>query len=244
MKKKDNTTNYRKTTTERLNNVVDYIMFKYKIKTKTAFSKLIDISQPNLSAALNGSEKYQTEGLFRKINNVYSEINHNWLLTGEGSMLNDSNEYIETEAILKNKVEIPYYNVDFSGGWKSENLFTTHQPSFFITNPEFTRAEFACNLVGNSISRRIPHNAIIGLKEIKEWKVYFPTNEIYAVVMKNELRTVKIVKRSANKDFLTLIPDPLDIYNQTGYEPEEVPIDFIEKFFQVVAWGQFEKLAM
>lgn len=144
----------------------------------------------------------------------------------------------------KNKVEIPYYNVDFSGGWKSENLFTTHQPSFFITNPEFTRAEFACNLVGNSISRRIPHNAIIGLKEIKEWKVYFPTNEIYAVVMKNELRTVKIVKRSANKDFLTLIPDPLDIYNQTGYEPEEVPIDFIEKFFQVVAWGQFEKLAM
>lgn len=146
--------------------------------------------------------------------------------------------------VSKNKVEIPYYNVDFSGGWKSEDLFTTHQPSFFITNPEFTRAEFACNLVGNSISRRIPHNAIIGLKEIKEWKVYFPTNEIYAVVMKNELRTVKIVKRSANKDFLILIPDPLDIYNQTGYEPEEVPIDFIEKFFQVVAWGQFEKLAM
>ncbi|MDM1547421.1 helix-turn-helix transcriptional regulator [Empedobacter falsenii] len=146
--------------------------------------------------------------------------------------------------VSKNKVEIPYYNVDFSGGWKSEDLFTTHQPSFFITNPEFTRAEFACNLIGNSISRRIPHNAIIGLKEIKEWKVYFPTNEIYAVVMKNELRTVKIVKRSANKDFLILIPDPLDIYNQTGYEPEEVPIDFIEKFFQVVAWGQFEKLAM
>lgn len=155
------------------------------------------------------------------------------------SKVNDSQDIAP-----KNKVEIPYYNVDFSGGWKSENLFTTHQPSFFITNPEFTRAEFACNLVGNSISRRIPHNAIIGLKEIKEWKVYFPTNEIYAVVMKNELRTVKIVKRSANKDFLTLIPDPLDIYNQTGYEPEEVPIDFIEKFFQVVAWGQFEKLAM
>lgn len=151
----------------------------------------------------------------------------------------------ESQTIVsKNKVEIPYYNVDFSGGWKSEDLFTTYQPSFFITNPEFTRAEFACNLIGNSISRRIPHNAIIGLKEIKEWKVYFPTNEIYAVVMKNELRTVKIVKRSANKDFLTLIPDPLDIYNQTGYEPEEVPIDFIEKFFQVVAWGQFEKLAM
>lgn len=158
-----------------------------------------------------------------------------------------TNEIIENQAVqvsaLANRVEVPYYDVDFSGGWQSEDLFSTEQPSFFITNPEFDRSEFACNLIGNSISRRIPHNAIIGLKEIKEWKVYFPTNEIYAVVMKNELRTVKIVKRHADKKNLILIPDPLDIYNQTGYEPEEVPIDFISKFFQVIAWGQFEKLA-
>ncbi|MGV0921856.1 S24 family peptidase [Empedobacter falsenii] len=244
MKEKENTIIYSNQITERLNSVVDYIMYKYKIKTKTALAKSLEIPQPNLSAALNGTEKYQTEGFFKKISEKYNEINHNWILTAENSMLNNSNESTETEVIPKIKTEIPYYNVDFSGGWKSEDLFSTHQPSFFITNPEFTRAEFACNLIGNSISRRIPHNAIIGLKEIKEWKVYFPTNEIYAVVMKNELRTVKIVKRSANKDFLILIPDPLDIYNQTGYEPEEVPIDFIEKFFQVVAWGQFEKLAM
>ncbi|WP_313636280.1 hypothetical protein [Empedobacter sp.] len=201
------------------------------------------IKSSQISHIKSGRNQPSSE-LIDRLLSFFPDINRVWLLTGEGSMLNNSNEYSEAEVVTKNKVEIPYYNVDFSGGWKSENLFTTHQPSFFITNPEFTRAEFACNLVGNSISRRIPHNAIIGLKEIKEWKVYFPTNEIYAVVMKNELRTVKIVKRSANKDFLTLIPDPLDIYNQTGYEPEEVPIDFIEKFFQVVAWGQFEKLAM
>ena len=43
MKEKDNTTNYSKTTTERLNNVVDYIMFKYKIKTKTKIIILVSL---------------------------------------------------------------------------------------------------------------------------------------------------------------------------------------------------------
>lgn len=199
------------------------------------FAKKLDVHYRTVQKWESG----ETEISSKNEKHILSTFLENVNISDNFSKVNDSQDIAP-----KNKVEIPYYNVDFSGGWKSENLFTTHQPSFFITNPEFTRAEFACNLVGNSISRRIPHNAIIGLKEIKEWKVYFPTNEIYAVVMKNELRTVKIVKRSANKDFLTLIPDPLDIYNQTGYEPEEVPIDFIEKFFQVVAWGQFEKLAM
>ncbi|MFV0189117.1 helix-turn-helix domain-containing protein [Empedobacter falsenii] len=199
------------------------------------FAKKLDVHYRTVQKWESGETEISSKNEKHILSTFLEDIN----ISDNFSKVNDSQDITP-----KNKVEIPYYNVDFSGGWKSENLFTTHQPSFFITNPEFTRAEFACNLVGNSISRRIPHNAIIGLKEIKEWKVYFPTNEIYAVVMKNELRTVKIVKRSANKDFLTLIPDPLDIYNQTGYEPEEVPIDFIEKFFQVVAWGQFEKLAM
>ena len=199
------------------------------------FAKKLDVHYRTVQKWESGETEISSKNEKHILSTFLEDIN----ISDNFSKVNNSQDIAP-----KNKVEIPYYNVDFSGGWKSENLFTTHQPSFFITNPEFTRAEFACNLVGNSISRRIPHNAIIGLKEIKEWKVYFPTNEIYAVVMKNELRTVKIVKRSANKDFLTLIPDPLDIYNQTGYEPEEVPIDFIEKFFQVVAWGQFEKLAM
>jgi len=89
---------------------------------------------------------------------------------------------------------VPYYDVDFAGGWNSEELFANHLPTFSITSPDFKKAEFACNLIGNSISRRIPHRAIIGLKEIHDWEIYFPTNELYAVLMKNELCTVKVVK--------------------------------------------------
>lgn len=183
--------------------------------------------------------------LIEKLLLFFPDVNKVWLLTGNGSMLNEINEEKEniSDTTIINNIEVPYYDVDFSGGWQSENLFTTHRPSFFITNPEFDKAEFACNLVGNSISRVIPNGAIIGLKEIKDWDIYFPGNEVYAVVMKNKLRTVKIIKKSSDKKHLILIPSPLDEHNKTGYEPEEVPIDFVDKFFQVVAWGQFEKLA-
>lgn len=145
---------------------------------------------------------------------------------------------------LDTKKGVPYYDIDYAGGWSSDELFSDQLPSFYITSPDFEKAEFACNLIGQSISRRIPHRAVIGLRQINDWETYFPTNEVYAVLMKNDLRTVKIVKRSNREGFLTLIPDPLPEYNQTVYENEEVPVNFIAKMFQIVAWAQFERVAM
>lgn len=142
------------------------------------------------------------------------------------------------------KEGVPYYDMDFAGGWDSEEVFANQTPSFYITSPDFTKAEFACNLIGNSISNRIPSGAVIGLREIFDWQTYFPTNELYGVLTKNDLRTVKIVKRSKKEGYLELIPDPKQIHNQTEYEMEEIPINFITKFFQVVAWAQFERVAM
>lgn len=155
---------------------------------------------------------------------------------------NESSESIPK--VVNNNVSVPYYDVDFAGGWDSDEMFSNQLPAFYITSPDFAKAEFSCNLVGNSISNRIPSGAIIGLREIFNWQTYFPTNELYGVLTKNDLRTVKIVKRSKTKGFLTLMPDPLAKFNHTGYEPEEIPIEFVARFYQVVAWACFEKVAM
>ena len=56
---------------------------------------------------------------------------------------------------MSKDVLVPYYDVDFAGGWSSEELFSQHKPSFFITIPDFKRAELACILIGISISQRI-----------------------------------------------------------------------------------------
>jgi hypothetical protein len=141
-------------------------------------------------------------------------------------------------------VKVPYYDVDFAGGWSTEELFSQSKPSFIISSPDFDRADFACNLIGNSISRRIRSGSVIGLKRIEDWQTYFPTNELYGVITKNQIRTVKIVKRSKQKGFLELIPDPLPELNNPPYEPELIPMAYVVEFYQVVAWAFFERIAM
>lgn len=189
--------------------------------------------ETRLSSILNGHVK-APRGLEKK------------LIALDPDIVKDYEEHLKTLPKESKSLSkgTPYYDVAFSGGWESGELFTTSKPAFYITSPDFERAEFACNLYGQSISRRIPNGAVIGLRKIEEWQMYFPTNELYAVVMKNDLRTVKIVKRSRDKKQLILLPDPLPEYNQTQYEPEEVDINFVSGFFQVVAWAQFEKIAM
>lgn len=144
---------------------------------------------------------------------------------------------------MSKDVLVPYYDVDFAGGWSSEELFAQHKPSFFITIPDFKRAELACNLIGNSISQRIKSGSIIGLRKVEDWQTYFPTNEVYAVVMRNNLRTVKLVRRAEEKGFIELVPAPLPEYNDPPYQTEVVPQDYIIEFYQVVATAIVERIA-
>lgn len=208
-----------------------------------------EITESKLTHIRSGRNEPSKEIILALLNK-FPDINSSWLLTGEGNMLvgNDSmtsNEIATTETnIIESKINVPYYDVDFAGGWDSEEISLNQKPAFYITSPDFSKAQFACNLVGNSISNRIPSGAVIGLREIFDWQTYFPTNELYGVLTNNDLRTVKIVKRSKKEGFLLLVPDPKEQYNQTGYESEEIPINFITKFYQIVAWAQFEKVAM
>ena len=144
---------------------------------------------------------------------------------------------------MSKDVLVPYYDVDFAGGWNSDELFTQHKPSFFITIPDFKRAELACNLIGNSISQRIKSGSIIGLRKVNDWQTYFPTNEVYAVVMRNNLRTVKLARRAKEKGFIELVPAPLPEYNDPPYQTETVPQDYIVEFYQVVATAIVERIA-
>lgn len=249
MKEKEHNTKYIGIT-NRLNEAIGYLKGKKETKTQKSIANKLEIDGGNLSKAISGNESYLTEPFLRRFADVF-ELNTNWLLNGEGSMLlNISKDIIDKneQQLLPpsgSKVKVPYYDVDFSGGWSSDEVFSMAPPSFYITSPNFERAEFACNLSGNSISQIIPSGSVVGFKEIFNWQTYFLTNELYGIVTKNDLRTVKLVKRSKeNKNNLVLIPCPLIEYDKAGYESEEIPMDFVARFYQVIAWAKFERLVM
>lgn len=73
---------------DRLCKVFDYLVFRGKVKTRQEFAEAVGINKTNLSSAMNGNEKYLSDSLFIKVNSVYDNINLQWLLTGDGEMLN------------------------------------------------------------------------------------------------------------------------------------------------------------
>lgn len=147
----------------------------------------------------------------------------------------------EVKHILK---ETPFYDVDFYSGFKSIFNDQTIQPSFFFYHPDFLKAEFAVKNSGKSMGEVLSGNDIIGLRQIHNWKDYFPQGEIYAVVTSNDLRTVKYVRRDPANEKLVLIPRPKEEDKFLFPEFEEVSIEMVIAIFQVVASLDSRKLAM
>lgn len=200
--------------------------------------ELTNLPLKTLKAYDNGSKEMPDdileafENLFERIENEYNEREED----------NTSIPVLITDDMVSN-VKVPFYEVDFAGGFTSPEMFSEVKPSFVISSPSFSGADFACVLTGNSMSRRIKNGSVIGLKKINEWWEYFPTNEIYAIVTKNGLRTVKIVKRSSESGYIDLIPDPLPEYNNPPYETETIRMEYVIGFYQVVAHAFFERMS-
>lgn len=200
--------------------------------------ELTNLPMKTLKAYDNGSKEMPDdileafENLFERIENEYNEREEE----------NTAIPVLITDDMVSN-VKVPFYEVDFAGGFTSPEMFSEVKPSFVISSPSFSGADFACVLTGNSMSRRIKNGSVIGLKKINEWWEYFPTNEIYAIVTKNGLRTVKIVKRSSESGYIDLIPDPLPEYNNPPYETETIRMEYIIGFYQVVAHAFFERMS-
>lgn len=200
--------------------------------------ELTNLPMKKLKAYDNGDEDVPDdileafENLFQRIENEYNDSEEQ----------DDTLPVLITDEMVSN-VKVPFYEVDFTGGFTSPEMFSEVKPSFVISSPSFAGADFACVLIGNSMSRRIKNGSVIGLKKIEDWWEYFPTNEIYAVVTKNWLRTVKIVKRSKKEGYIDLIPDPLPEYNNPEYETETIRMDYVVGFYKVIAHAFFERMS-
>ena len=73
---------------DRLQEVYEYVRAHCGVHTKTEFAIRLHMTQPALSAAMNGKEAYLTQNLFQKICAAFPGIfNLDYLLTGQGDLL-------------------------------------------------------------------------------------------------------------------------------------------------------------
>src|SRR5690606_22347928 len=137
---------------------------------------------------------------------TYPDINPQWILTGEGEVHTKDAEpasqqtkevQAEYRPAISSKSGVPYYDVDFVGGF--DLVFEEHSlnPTYFIDFTPFNYADCWVNVTGKSMSPFISHGALVVLKKMETRSDFLLFGELYAVVT-DEYRTIKIV--AAGKD--------------------------------------------
>ncbi|MCZ4693902.1 helix-turn-helix transcriptional regulator [Ancylomarina euxinus] len=200
-----------------------------QITKKLFFEKL------NVSASNFRSQSLKSEvgsDVLAKISSTFPNINLVWLLTGKGEMLLSGEEKVINELTPcvspESGLGVPYYDVDFSGGFNAIFNNQTLLPDHNIVFAPFKDAQLWCNVTGNSMAEKINHGDIIALKELTNWEENVLFGEIYAVVT-DHIRTIKIIRKSNNEDNYRLVP-----INTNEFDENEVQKSSILNVFTVL----------
>ena len=86
---------------ERLREVYEHLRQHFGVHTQIDFAKVLGLTRPAISAAMNGNEAYLTDNLFKRICAAYQGVfNLDYLLTGNGQLLAIQEE-VKSEQIEK-----------------------------------------------------------------------------------------------------------------------------------------------
>ena len=83
---------------ERLREVYEHLRQHFGVHTQIDFAKVLGLTRPAISAAMNGNEAYLTDNLFKRICAAYQGVfNLDYLLTGNGQLLTIREEVTNEE---------------------------------------------------------------------------------------------------------------------------------------------------
>lgn len=206
-------------------------LLAYTHETASGFAKQIGITPTQIYDLRSGKIKRISPAIADKIVDEYPLINKAWLLSGEGNMLTTSDKETKDEQtpVKSYTSGVPYYNVDFIGGFDLIVNDQTVNPEYYIQFKPYDKATCWCNITGHSMEPEISHGDIIALREILDAS-FLPFGEIYAIVTTNDMRTVKRIGPSSNPDNYMLIPTN----KSPEYGIQELPKNKILRIFEVM----------
>mgnify|MGYP002521769580 CR=1 FL=1 len=212
--------------------------------SKTDFYAETGIESSNFKG--RNKESLPGSAMLVKILTKYPDLSADWLLTGQGEMLKqdvppvatpgidiahgrpsssdkDTNNFRITQEIGQG---IPYYDVDFIGGFSEIFNSQVTVPACNVVVPGFEKATLWCNVTGHSMEPKINHGDIIALRECTIDDIQY--GEIYAVVL-DTIRTVKILRRGSTPDVLRFVP-----ININNFDEQEFTVNRILHIFEVL----------
>ena len=210
--------------------VIDEIRKREGGITYSKFAKIVGVPPQTLYDIRDGKIQSITHKFADKIISAYPIYNKSWLLTGVGEILNETSSNVIDKPQKNLTSGVPYFNVDFIGGFDLVINDQTINPEYRIDFKRYNDAEYWVNITGHSMEPLISNGDIIAIKEIHGWRDFLPFGDIYGIIT-NELRTVKkVTKSDRGNDYLKLIP----INEAPEYQPQDIPIKLITHVFKVL----------
>lgn len=213
-----------------INERMQFIVDKKFNGNKAAFAKALGIAPTSISNYLSKSRASKpTSDILGQIVNIVDDVNALWLLTGNGTPFSNTEPENDDKPQISFAKGVPYYNVDFIGGFDIVLNDQTILPEYLIDFKKYNDATCWCNVTGHSMEPEITHGDIIALKKIED-KSFLPLGEVYAIVTTNGMRTIKRLGPSNDPKCYTLVPTN----KSPEYGIQELPKDMIEHIFQVL----------
>ena len=185
------------------------------------FERLCGLSNGYVRKVKDSLGKRGLTDILRK----FPELNSDWLLTGEGDMFLSQ----QSNPIINYTTGVPYYNVDFIGGFDLVLNDQTINPEYLIDFKLYNEATCWCNVTGHSMEPEIAHGDMIALKKIEDLS-FIPFGEVYAIVTTNEMRTIKRIGPATNPENYSLIPTN----KSPEYGIQELPKRMIRHIYHVL----------
>ena len=202
-------------------------------------SKMLDVSQPYLSALLSGKKAFG-KGTAEKWQQMFG-FSSGWLLTGEGSMLvnNSANNLVNTSntsapAVSSSSIEeeanrVPLIPFEAQGGQLdgfARNGVTLAQCETVPT--PFKGAQFAISVRGQSMSPAYPSGCVLFIsKNIADWVEW---GKVYVLDTENGVIVKQLAPSSLGNDFVCC----KSFNDAPEFAPFDVPKSTIFGIYRVV----------
>lgn len=208
-------------------------------ETMNSFAVKTGINPSNFNRKMKGKIPLTLRD-YILINKVYG-ISVEWLDKGTGEKFTDDNirKSVEDKVMTRkndaridqqsdNSKPTPYYDVDFALGFDEMFNDSPNVPAKYISIPSYNNVDFWCRTTGTSMQPVICSGDVIALREIADWQSFLPTNEVYAIITTNAIRTVKVIRKGSDEQHFTL-----HAYNDE-FSDQEIDKASILKVFKVV----------
>lgn len=151
------------------------------------------------------------------------DINPDWLLTGEGSMLRTDEKTDNTPVAHHTEAPnegIPLLPVDaMAGAFTGEQQVLEYECERYVV-PAFKGADFLIPVKGVSMHPRFSSGDIVACKRLSMDNVFFEWNKVYVIdTVQGPL--IKRLKPGSDKDHVLVVSD------NTAYDPFELAISNI-----------------